>query len=259
MNRRDEQIAEIVSRTTNLDPQRLVLFYDLVRQGYWASSIVDRVAVVDEIQDRTPSDFQVLTNQELRRIDHFNGPTYAWEMYCKELGRSVALGEENHLFETIQHSIPGATVSDGVGFGGLHDLVAELKANGYNPDFILAPISYMIGFYNDQQHAMEWDGQGRSYFLSQNERLEMLWSANGRPLDRFVIFDHHGGTWHVKLDPHANGGRLTVAIGEQIAPRAPHGVTWLAETVASYEITDPLAYRSFLPDTPLDRDFTEVR
>ncbi len=255
MNRRDEQIAEVLRRTAHLDQHRLALFHDWVRDAYRASTSVDRMAIVHEIEDRSPSNFHVLTNQETRRLDHFNGPTYSWEMYCKELGRSVALGEQTYLFAAIQEAVPDVDVSTGVGFSGLHEVIGSLQAIGYQPDFILAPISYMVSFYGEQR-SMEWDGSGRAYFLSQGTRLEMRWSANGRPLDRFIVFDHRGGTWHVKLDPHRNGGRLTVAIGEQLSPP---GVTWLAETVAFYEVTDPNAFRSFRPDVPIDSTFDTLR
>ncbi len=256
MNRRDQQTADIIRRTKNLDPDRLSKFYELVREAYRLSSIVDRVAVVKEIADRTPSDFHVLSNQEARRIDHFNGPSYSWERYCKELGRSVALGEESYLFQTIQNQIQDAMASDAEGFLGLHDVIATLAEEGHNPDFVLAPIAYMIGFLNEQTHSMEWGDNGRAYLLSGGRRLEMLWSSRGRPLDEFIVFDHTAGTWHVKLDPHAQGGRLTVAIGEQLAP---HAVIWLAETVVKYEITDSTAFRAFHPNATVDPEFDGVR
>jgi hypothetical protein len=168
------------------------------------------------------------------------------------------LGEEQHLFKTIQEETLDAGVSTGVGFSGLHNVISTLKADGYVPDVILAPIAHMIGFYNDLQGAMKWDEHGRESFFSGGTPLRILWSAGGRPLNRFIVFDHKAGTWQVKADPHMQGGRLTVAIGEQTPP-ALHGVIWLAETVALYEIVDHDAFRSFRPDVPLDPDFDEVR
>ena len=47
------------------------------------------------------------------------------------------------------------------------------------------------------------------------------------------------------------------AIGEQLSP--VHGVLWLAETVAQYEVRQLAGFRSFRPDVQPDRDFDVVR
>ena len=257
MNRRDEQIAAIVRSTEGLDADRLAAFYALVRDAYEQASIVGHVAVIDEISDRSPSDFRVLTNQELRPIEHFNGPEYHWDMYCRELGRSVALGEEAYLFEVLQALIPDTAVIPGQGFEGLLAELDHLASQGTNPDIVLAPIAFMRGFLRGHDRSMEWDQHGRTYWRAPDgRRLELFWSSRGRPLDRFIVFDHAAGVWHVKTDS-SRGGRLTVAIGEQHTPMP--GVMWLAETVAKYEVINPRGFRSFRPDVRPDPGFDLVR
>lgn len=257
MNRRDEQIAAIARSTGSLDADRLKAFYALVHDAYQEASIVGRIAVIDEVADRNPSDFRVLTNQELRRIEHFNGPDYHWDMYCRELGRSVAVGEEAYLFEVLQAQIPDTAAISGQGFEGLLAELDHLVSQGANPDIVLAPIAFMRGFLRGHDRSMEWDEHGRTYWRAPDgRRLELFWSSGGRPLDRFIVFDHVAGVWHVKTDP-GGGGRLTVAIGEQQVPI--RGVMWLAETVAKYEVINPAGFRSFRPDVPPDEGFESVR
>jgi hypothetical protein len=256
MNRRDEQITKIIERTEGLDLNRLESFYNLIQEAYMSSSIIDRIATVNEISNRTPSDYRVFSNQELRRIEHFNDQSYAWETYCKELGRSVALGEEAYIFETLQALIPDSDVVQGVGFEGIDRVVTELADDGHSPDIVLAPIAYMVGFFNQDQSRLEWDRDGGVLLHSAGRSLELFWSGGGRSLNRFIIFSREAGVWSVKLDPRTET-RLTVAIG--IQPGPPRGVLWLAETVAKYEVVMPAAFRSFRPDVSPDRDFDYVR
>ena len=254
MSRRDEQIAEIAGRTASLDPNRLALFYEQVREAYDAASVIEQVSMLNPMTDREPSDFRVLSNSELRRIEDFNSDSFFWDTYCKELGRSVALAEQDYLFEVLQQSLSESDVTHGVGFEGLFSLIEQMTNEGYEPDVVLMPISYMVGFTIHQEDRIEWGSKRQ--LVWNNRRLRLLHSSRGRPLNRFMVFDHRAGIWNVKLDPQTQM-RLTVAIGEQITP--VHGVLWLAETVAKYEVRDPGGFRSFLPDAPLDRDFDTVR
>jgi hypothetical protein len=186
-----------------------------------------------------------------------------WDMYCKELGRSVALGEQAYFFRTLQDAIPDVEVESGVGFEGLEAPVRSLVDAGYTPDIVIAPIAYMVGFMVG--HTPEgiplakpiWERDGlRDYLRIGNSRLTMYWSSSGRPLNRFIVFDSTRGHWTVKLDAQ-DGGRLTIAIGEQITP--VHGVVWLAESISKYDLDDLAGFRSFRPDAPPDREFDEVR
>ncbi len=256
MNKRDQQIAEIAASKANLNESLLSGFYELVRGAYEQASIVDHIAIVRATDDRTPSDFRVLTNQELRPTNQFNDKSYVWDMYCRELARSIALAEKAHIFEILQRQVPDRQAIPGVGFEGLNAAVTELEQLGYAPDAILAPISYMVGLSSQLRKNLEWDNQGRELLTYGVRRLNVYWSGGGRPLDRFIVFDHRAGVWNVKLDPTTHT-RLTVAIGEQPGP--PRGVVWLAETVAKYEVANLDAFRSFRPDAPTDEGFPVIR
>ena len=146
MNRRDEQIEALRERVTNLDLTLLRSRESAVREAYYRASAVDRLAVVEEVVDRSPTDFRVISSQETRPLHQFNDPSFSWDMYCAELGHSVALGEKAYVFEVIQEAIPQASPSTADGFAGLDVVVAELSAAGYMPSLLFAPISYMVQF-----------------------------------------------------------------------------------------------------------------
>lgn len=239
LNRRDDQIATLKARTDKLDAARLEQCYRNIVLAYERDSIVDRLANVDEQTDRTPSGFRVLTNQETRLLAHFNDPTYYWEMYCEQLGRSIALWEERYVFEKIAE-LPGSALTvDGQNprFAVIEEAVQEVRSRGHKPSAIFAPISLFVPFQTDSALQIDWGSDPHeTLVMADGTRLPVIWSSNAAPLNRFVIADTSAGIWNVKLDPETHH-RLTVAIGRPESP--PEAVVFLAETVAKYEVVDP--------------------
>ncbi len=255
MSRRDEQIDRITAATDELDPERLRTFYAHIREGYQQSSFVDRVAVVRDVNDREPSGFRVLANQELRRIEHFNDKSYLWDSYCRDLGRSVALGEKHYLFERLKDGVADGPRDGRLDFTGLATRAVRMQADGLAPDALFAPVSLMASFLHDHQHEMRWDQNGHPLWTVAGQPVEVFWSSGDNPLDRFILINRMSGEWQVKVD-RASGTRLTIAIGTQPAPR---GVVWLAQTVAKFEITDQRGFRSFRPSLEPDEGFDVIR
>ena len=245
MNRRDEQIAAIRSRTGRLDPDRVASCYAGIADAYKSESSIDRLTGVLEEHDRTPSDHRVLSISEARHIAHFNDPSYHWGHYCEELARGIVLAETRHIFEELgqvaadHQPIVWASPQS----GGILDVIQELKAEGYNPDVLFAPNSLFVPFMKDSTMKVEWNNSqwGGRLIVPGGPSLQILWSGGFAPFDRFVILDSSKTRWSVKLDPNTSH-RLTVLIGELESP--PDSVIFLAETVAKYEILDNSAIRA---------------
>ena len=66
MTTRDEQIADIRQRTSNLRMDRIKDCYHQVISAYNIASYVEFLAEMRKVQDRSPTDFQVVSNSELR-------------------------------------------------------------------------------------------------------------------------------------------------------------------------------------------------
>jgi hypothetical protein len=240
MNKRDQQIADINARTEGLHKDRLTSFRAQILESYVTSSIVDTLASVHEIVEREPSDFRVLTNSEARHVDNFNDDSFWWDMYCRELGRSIALAEKGHIFEALAE-LPDANysiVADEPDFACLVEAYLNLRSTNRHPNALAAPISMFMKFNQAAEIKIDWSARQEALEIG-NERVPIFWSSNSIALNRFVLFDSSGATWTVKLDPHT-GDRLTIAIG---IPSSPAGaVTFLAETVVKYEIEDPNSF-----------------
>jgi hypothetical protein len=242
LNRRDEQIRALKEQVAELDRERLACCYREIVHGYETASIVDRVSRVVEMDDRTPSDFTVLSNSEARALAHFNGRNYYWDLYCEQLGRSIALGEMRYLFERAA-ALPPSTLTinaDKPDFGPILDAIRDLTSVGYKPDVLFAPISMFVPFNLDKELRVDWQARPREALVTPSgELVEIFWSGGISPLNRFVLVQSGAGVWSVKLDPDT-GHRLTVAIGRPESP--PDAVTFLAETVVKYEIKEREAF-----------------
>ena len=234
MNRRDQQIAEINANVNELREDLLLSCRAQIIEAYRKASVIDRLANVIQLTDREPSDFRVLTNSEARRLAHFNDSSYSWDFYCKELGRSIALAEERHVFEELGRVSGRGEPIDATNptLQAIVESIAELRTAGFTPGVLIAPISLYGPVFKGFK--IDWE-EGRYVVLADGYRLELFWSSKVAPIDRFVVLDRRAGDWKVKLDPESNE-RITVAIGRPKSP--PGAVTFLAETVVKYEIVD---------------------
>lgn len=239
MNRRDQQIAAINANVEGLREGRLVECSAQILAAYRAASIIDKLAQVTELADREPSDFRVLTNSEPRSEDHFDDDSYHWDFYCEQLGRSIALAEERYIFEELGKFAGQGKSIDATRptFQAIAEGADQLSSAGFSPTALIAPISLFVAVLESLK--IDWE-KGEWVVLPSGQRLELFWSSNVAPIDRFVVLDRRAGEWKVKLDPESKE-RLTVAIGRPTSP--PRAVTFLAETVVKYGIVNPEGLR----------------
>jgi hypothetical protein len=235
---RDEQIAAIRQRSGRLQQDRLAECYAEITQAYEAGSIVEHLAHVIGDRDRTPTDFRVLSNSESRRLQHFNDASYHWDYYCGQLGRSIANGERQYVFEELQKIPPTGWPIDAATphFDEVLRAAQQLMSDGFSPNVLCAPIGLFVRFAQDSALQIDWSSSPTELLMVPGgPRLKIFWSSGLAPLDRFVVLDSSKALWRVKLDPMTNH-RLTVMIGEPETP--PESVMFLAETVVKFEVLD---------------------
>lgn len=244
MNRRDEQIGALKVRTERLKeiPNRIEECYAAIERAYSGESIVDYAAQVKGTDDREPSDFRVLSNQDARPLKEFNDASYDWEYFCSQLGRSVALAEEQYLTQKLAELTPRSDVSIDAAdpdFSSIEPAMRELMSRGHRPNTVYAPISVYVSFTSDKDMNMDWKASPREALVVPGlEPVKLFWSSQVAPLDRFVIYDSKAVTWEVKRDPDTRS-RLTVAIGQRESrPSQPDAVMFLAETVVKCTIAN---------------------
>jgi hypothetical protein len=239
LNRRDEQIATLKATTDKLDEGRLAHFYRKIVDSYETESKVDGLARIKEENDREPSGFRVLVNQETRLLAHFNDPSYYWDLYCEEFGRSVARREEQYVFEKIAELPPSELTVDArhPSFSVIQEAVENIERAHYRPSMLFAPTALFVTFNTDSTLHIDWNSDPReALVMADGRRLPIAWSSHAVLFNRFVVADTTAGIWSVKLDPETQH-RLTVAIGRPKSPRDT--VVFLAETVCNYEVAHP--------------------
>lgn len=242
---RDRNITTLRKRIANLQPDRLKAFTEEIVRSYEAATIVGQTGRVAEVMGRIPLGFTIIRKTETRSLADFNDESFYWDLYCSDLGRAVALGEELYLFESLAEVISPSERRIAGGdphFDMLFEEMGELRAQGHKPDVVCAPISVMVPFLRQLRSHIRWGSHPREVLVvPTGEMLRVFWSSKNRPLDRFLIFDSSSAVWSVRPDPES-GHRLTVAIGE--AQEDSDSVVWLAETAVKYEMMDPTAFRS---------------
>lgn len=257
MTVRDEQIEAIRQRNARLSKERLASCYSEITRAYEAESTVNRLVRVIDEQDRTPSDYRVISISEARRLRDFNDTSYHWEHYCQQLGRSITHSERQYIFEELQGIPPTGTAIQAAhpNFDGILTGARQLISEGHNPDILCAPIGMYVPFFQDLALVIDWHSAPTPRLIVPGGPiLEIHWSSGLAPLNRFVILDSRKATWKVKLDPHTKG-RLTVVIGEPDTP--PNAVMFLAQTVAKFEVSDLAGtYSILIEGDPEDNDET---
>ncbi len=238
LNKRDEQIAAINANVEGLREDRLVACRGQILTAYRAASIIDKLARVTEIADREPSDFHVLTKSDARLDQNFNDDSYHWDYYCEQIGRSIALAEERYIFQELDKVGGRGKSIDATRptFEAIAEGAVQLSSAGFSPTVLIAPITLFVALLESLK--IDWE-KGEWVVLPSGQRLELFWSSNVAPINRFVVLDRRAGEWKVKLGPESKE-RLTVAIGRPSSP--PQAVTFLAETVVKYEISDPAGF-----------------
>ena len=254
MTTRDEQIADIRQRTSNLRTDRIKDCYHQVISAYNIASYVEFLAEMRKVQDRSPTDFQVVSNSELRDLSNFNDDAYYWDMYSKDLGRSIARGETRYIFEELQKIPQSVTPVDlqNPDFEPIRNAANEMHEIGCSPNVLCVPIDFFLTVNKHQW--CEFGGEPGLHLvrIPEGPTLRVFWSTKYTPLNRFVIVDSSRTRWTVKLDPETQE-RLTVVIGEP--GNQPGSVMFLAETVAKFEIMDPNGTYS-IPVTGLSHEQT---
>ena len=245
MNRRDLQIATIRKSAVGLGPARLKECYSNIRSGYESESSVRQLGNVAEELDRSPSGFRVLHMSETRRLSEFNDIAVHWDMYCTQLGRSVAFAERRYALEVLNELEASETAIDASApnFTAILAAITDLRSRGYTPDTVCAPTALFVPFTGDPRLTIDWNASPREMLVVPGgPPLRLFWSVRGDPLDGFVVFDSSAVRWTVKPDPET-GSRLTVAIG--VPETQPNAVRFLAETVVKCEVQEPGACRAF--------------
>ena len=179
MTTRDKQIAAIRQRKERLWPDRLKDCYDHALSSYKAESIVDGLATIREEQDSRPSDFRVVTNTASYQLSQFNDDKTQWHLLSSELGRSIAIGERQYVFQELQQApLYGESVdAAGPEFDVIRRAAVSLIHKGYRPNVLCVPIAFFVELSQHPRHEYDSTLERQTFRVEGNRTLNIYWSS----------------------------------------------------------------------------------
>ncbi len=87
---RRKHIKELNDRVAQLDTPRVGEGRKSVLDSYLEATIVRRIASITPEWDPNYEEFVTIGHWEMRWFEEFNSPSYSWEPYFSDLGRSLA-------------------------------------------------------------------------------------------------------------------------------------------------------------------------
>jgi hypothetical protein len=215
--------------------QRATAFFAAAEEGYNRYSRIQYATVPRIFNSITDSE---LTFSQIGVAQEFEDDWYTnrginSDMVFYDIGRAVAIGEDNYLLKKIQTVLNKSSLEIEVprekNFESrIQQMRDALIDRGYMPNVLFAPIKFMtpmmLGVPTFRVK------EGRDYMLTPSGYLEIFWSNNYTPFDDFFIVNKKQfGEWVFKSD---SGDRLLTEFTRIDSKK--HKV--VARTVVSYKI-----------------------
>lgn len=220
--------------------QRTSAFFAAVGEGYNRHSRISYATVpriFNSIADSDLTFSQIALAQEFPD-DWYTSPNIAADMVFYDVGRAVAIGEDDHLVKNIHKTLDKPSFEIGEPDEKTFEPKIEQMRNalidrGFLPSVLFAPIKFMtqmmLGVPNFRVK------EGRDYMLTPSGYLEVFWSNNYVSFDDFfIISKKHFGEWVFKSE---SGDRLSTAF-EKLDSMKNRVV---AKTIVYYKILKPEA------------------
>jgi hypothetical protein len=236
---------QILIEALPLDPEKVDRCETEITRTYAEDTILPEVVNLRTYEEEKDKSLELRSIGLGYLVDRewFTSPTHI-PMFS-DMGRSIALGEENYLIKQMIEF--GETkYIERFDFDALKSAITEFKESGYQPTSLFAPIDYYVELHGWQRshenkglRAIEY-AERRPYFVINSEtKLRIFWSSKYVKFEDFIVVDRKFGEWIVK--PDESGNLLTISIRE--SKKEPRKVDVLVKTSFNFKIVDPKAVR----------------
>jgi len=167
----------------------------LIRKSYEELSLVRHVTNSREYSRSTDSglDFiHIYLRHSVPKL-WFTDPTHVPDVFCSQLGRHIAIGEEDFLVKKIfEDSVPPTAFDFQV--ESLKSLVRRFEQEGHSNPVVFAPIRFFTPLAIEGAVSFECP-----HHLQLNGRtIPLVYSSKYVDFDKFIIIDKSFGTWIYK-------------------------------------------------------------
>lgn len=170
-----------------------------------------------------------------------------------DMGRSVAIGEERLLFQSVTTSVSGAPRrTSKVLPEDVNSSIEALASRGFSATVMFAPIELYTTIHSwrneNKTPFVRYPAGPIAYFVSGGRTLRIFWSNKYVPLDRIIIYDKSYGLWLVKPD---TGTKHYLRIEPKESERDHTKLDITVRTVAKFLPEHVDRANIILPENPL--------
>lgn len=213
----------------------------IIKGGYEYLSIVRHATISREhLRERDGS--LNFTNIYLRHLVPriwFTDPATIPDLFCSELGRHLAIGEESFLVKILRDSSTATSFAFQV--EGLKSIIREFIAAGYDNPVVFAPIEFYTTLALSEMMTFGWP----HYLLLDSRKIPLFYSSNYVKFSEFIIVDKSFGVWIFER------GNINDTLRVEIRPadNDPDNEDVLVVSKVFYEKENPNAIKIIAPTT----------
>jgi len=168
----------------------------------------------------------------------FTDPAHVPDVFCSQLGRHVAIGEERFLVKNLlEETVTPSTFEFQVDV--LKKLVRDFIGEGHSNSVVFAPIKYFTPLAVDGTVTFGWP----HYLLLDGRKIPLFYSSKYVKFDKFIIVDKSFGIWIYKK------GNVNDFLTIEVRPidDDPEHIDILVVTKVFYKKENPSAIRIMAP------------
>ena len=218
-------------------------YKNLVVRAYEEYSIIraaTRNRAFDEASDRELHFTDIQISEEVP-IEWFEDPTICPEPYFYDIGRNIAIGEENYLVQTIREKAKTEPILiSSIRPAEILHIASEFVREGYIQPVLFIPAKLSVPLYVEAQR-IDFTEVGEFLRISPTRRAQIFLTSKYVGLKDLLLVDKSFGEWIFER------GNYSKTLTIDMIPIPFENVRVLVKTRTVYQIMAPEAARILRP------------
>lgn len=167
----------------------------LIKQAHDHLSVIPHATKIKQYDEEKDGklDFTSIYLRHAVSKKWFVDPTYVPDVYCSQLGRHIAIGEEKFLVQKMQEYAETSPIRIEFQVESLMNLIGRFIEEGYDNPVVFAPIKFYTplaiwGFKHIGKSIIDFSGWPRHLLLGQ-KKIPLFYSSKYVEFDTFMIVD----------------------------------------------------------------------
>lgn len=162
---------------------------EIIKQSYDSLSIVSHATNSREYSQMDQSgDFTYIGVRHLVPKLWFTDPSHVPDVFCSELGRHVAMGEESFLVNILRSP---STAPFRFELKELPDIIRDFIGQGNDNPVVFAPIEFFATLAENEIMTFGWP----HHIILDQRKIPLVYSSKYVQFKEFIIVDKSFGVW----------------------------------------------------------------